>query len=265
MPIESQHAVLGNPTKDLWSLIFEPENRIFSINKRKFSHRSRSGVDIGVAIYIDARTEKSYSWAETRTVALDFGSRLRSLWGWKKGDVLGLFTPNCIDTPAIMFGTIWAGGVVSPANPAYTVEELAFQIKDSGAKALVTQADLLGVATKAALMSGISKDRIMLIGDDKDLSSKVDHFSSCRGNFKNYPSHRPLIEPKHDLAVLCYSSGTTGKPKGVKLSHENMVMNLLQIAATEDGNLNPIGGEDGNGDKVMAVLPYYHVYGNMFA
>ncbi|KAH6664580.1 hypothetical protein B0J14DRAFT_681684 [Halenospora varia] len=236
---------------DLWSFIFEQKDIIFPRHKR-------------LAIYIDAQTGQRHTWEETRAAALDFGAYLQDIWNWGKGDVLGIFTPNCIDTPAIVFGTLWAGGIVSPANPTYTTEELASQLKDSGANALVTQVDWLGVAIKAAQIVGISEDRIILIGDGKDPSGNVNHFSSFRGSSIICHHQRPEINLEKDLAFLVYSSGTTGHPKGVKLSHMNMMMNLLQIQATEGGNLSPVGGHDGNGDKIMAVVPYYHVYGIAF-
>lgn len=214
------------------------------------------------AIYIDSGTKKQYTWAQTKTAALEFGTSIQKLWGWKKGDVLGLFSPNSIDYPAIMFGTFWAGGTVSPANPAYTVDELAFQLKDSGAKALVTQFAYLEIATKAAQISGIPKDRIILIGDTIDPAGNFVHFYSCLGSsLRDSQCRRPIIDPKKDLGLLVYSSGTTGRPKAVMLSHENIIANQLQIQTTDEGNLSSSGGNDGHGDKIMAVVPYYHVYG----
>ena len=105
---------------------------------------------------------------------------MRGLWDWQKGDVLGLFTPNCIDFPPIVWGSHYAGGIVSPANPGYRVDELAFQLKDSGAKALVTQLPVLKVALEAAKRVGIPEDRIILMGDERDPENRIKHFSSVR-------------------------------------------------------------------------------------
>lgn len=176
--------------------------------------------------------------------------------------MLGLFSPNCIDSPAILFGALWSGGTISAANPAYTVDELAFQLKDSRAKALVTQLAYLDVATKAAQRAGIPKDRIILIGDDLDTTDQFKHFS-LRNNmrFEATQCQKPTIDPKRDLALLAYSSGTTGRPKAVMLSHEKLVANLLQVQATDEGNLKPTGGDDDHGDKILATVPYFHVYG----
>lgn len=224
--------------------------------------RENNITNIPPVIYISAQTKRHYTWSETKAAGLNFGATLHRLWDWKKGDVLGLFSPNCIDSPAIVFGTLWSGGTISAANPAYTVDELAFQLKDSHAKALVTQLACLDVATKAAQIAGIPNDRIILIGDDLDTTDQFKHFS-VHSNMRFEITHcqKPTIDPKRDLALLAYSSGTTGRPKAVMLSHENLVSNLLQIQATDEGNLNPTGGDNDHGDKILATVPYFHVYG----
>lgn len=211
-------------------------------------------------IYTDSDTSRSYTYAGVRNAAIDFGKGLKSQWDWKKGDVLAFYTPNCIDTPAITWGTHWAGGVVSPANPGYTPDELAFQLKDAGAKALVTQKAFLKQACEAAKKVGMPEDRIILMGDEKDVSGRFKHFSNVRNMSGASRYRRAKIDPKKDLAFLVYSSGTTGHPKGVMLSHENIVANVLMLKVGEAGNLTWNGGKDGNGDKVLAFLPFFHIY-----
>ena len=181
------------------------------------------------------------------------------MWEWKKGDVLGLYTPNCIDTPSIIWGCHWAGGIISPANPGYTTEELAFQLRDAGAKGLVTQKPFLKTALEAAKQVGIPEDRVILMGDERD--AKFKHFSSVRNIAGTNRYRRTKLNPKEDLAFLVYSSGTTGHPKGVMLSHENIVSNILMIKAGESGNLSWDGGPDGKGDNILAFLPFFHIYG----
>lgn len=180
---------------------------------------------------------------------------------WKKGDVLALFTPNSIDTPVVTWGTHWAGGVISPANPAYTAEELAFQLKTSGAKALATHLSVLPVAKEAAKMVGISEDRLMLIGDERDPDARIKHFTSVRNISGTTRFRKTKLDPAKDLAFLVFSSGTTGVPKGVMLSHRNIVANILQLKAGDGGQLSWNGNADGKGDRVLAFLPFYHIYG----
>ena len=217
--------------------------------------------DLSIVIYRDADTGRAYSYAQVKSTAIELGKGLKSVWEWRKGDVLALFTPNCIDTPAITWGVHWAGGVVSPANPGYTAEELAFQLKDSGAKALATQKPFLKVAVEAATKAGIPEDRIILMGDEKDESMRFKHFSSIRNIAGTNRYRRTKVHPKNDLAFLVYSSGTTGHPKGVMLCHENIISNLLMLKAGEGTNLSWDGGPTGNGDNILAFLPFFHIYG----
>ena len=150
---------------------------------------------------------------------------------------------------------------MSPANPGYTVDELAFQLKDAGAKAVVTQMVLLEVAVEAANKAGIPDERVILIGDERDESGRFKHFSSLRNIAGTSRYRRTGVDPKNDLAFLVYSSGTTGLPKGVMLSHENIIANILQLYVGEGGNLSWNGGPDGNGDNILGFLPFYHIYG----
>ncbi|KAF8847859.1 acetyl-CoA synthetase-like protein [Acephala macrosclerotiorum] len=246
MPTESSYPKLEVPDVDLWTFLFERKDREFPDDK---------------LIYIDPDTKRSYTYAQVRSTALDFGKGLKALWEWKKGDVLGLYSPNCIDTPALMWGTLWAGGILSPANPGYTADELAFQLKDSGAKALATQKPFLKTAQEACKKVGIPEDRIILIGDERDDTAKFRYFTNVRNISGTMRFRKAKIDPKKDLAFLVYSSGTTGHPKGVMLSHTNIVANSMMLKVGEAGNLSWKGGKDGQGDKLMAFLPFFHIYG----
>lgn len=246
MPTESLYPRFDIPDVDLWSFLFERSDRPYPDDK---------------IIYQDADTGRAYSYAQVKSTAIDLGKGLKAVWEWRKGDVLALFTPNCIDTPAVTWGVHWAGGIVSPANPGYTAEELAFQLRDSGAKALVTQKPYLKVAVEAAMQAGIPEDRIILVGDEKDETMRFKHFSSIKNFVGTSIYGRTKSNPKSDLAFLVYSSGTTGHPKGVMLTHENITSNILMLSAGEGGNLSWDGGPDGNGDSLLAFLPFFHIYG----
>lgn len=176
-------------------------------------------------------TKRSHTFAQVKEKAIDFGKGLKALWDWQKGDVLGIYSPNSIDTPIVMWGGHWAGGVISPSNPGYTVDELAFQLKDSGAKALVTQLSVLETARAAAKIVGLPEDRIVLIGDDRDPEGKFKHFSSIRNISGATRYRRTKVDPKKDLAFLVYSSGTTGHPKGVMVSFG--ILSLIDLFTDE--------------------------------
>lgn len=230
----------------LYDFLFERKDRDFPDDK---------------AIYVDGETKRSYTFAQVKATAIDFGKGLKGLWDWQKGDVLALYTPNCIDTPAITWGTHWAGGVVSPANPGYTIDELVHQLRDSGAKALITQLPQLDVALQAAKKVGIPEDRIALIGDAKHPEGRIKHFTSVRNISGTQRFRRAKVDNDKDLAFLVYSSGTTGLPKGVMLSHRNIIANTMQITAAEGELSYKPTKENPDGDAVLAFLPFFHIYG----
>ncbi|KAJ5559661.1 hypothetical protein N7513_002060 [Penicillium frequentans] len=246
MPVSSNYPPVDIPNVDLWSFLFEREDRPYPDDK---------------ILYQDAETKRHYTYKTLKDASLEFGKGLKATYDWKKGDVLALFTPNSIDTPVLTWGTLWAGGVVSPANPAYTAEELAFQLKNSGAKVLATQPAVLSVAKEAAKKAGIREDHIILLGDQRDPEARFKHFTSVLNISRATRYRKQKISPESDVAFLVYSSGTTGVPKGVMLSHRNIVSNIMQQVAGEGGNLSWNGGPDGKGDRVLAFLPFYHIYG----
>jgi len=247
MPYTSAYPALDIPNDvDLWSLLFERNDLNFPQTKE---------------LIVDGETGKrSYTWAGLRDASIAFGKGLKDLWGFRKGHVLAMYTPNSIDTPVVTLGAIWAGGIVTPANPLYTAEELAFQLKDSNAKGLVTQLPYLKTALEAAKRVGIPEDRIILLGDARDPQRKFKHFSQIIST--NFPNRfkKAKINPQNDLVFLVYSSGTTGLPKGVCLTHHNLVANMLQMFAIEGRFVHPTGGPGGEGDKQLAVLPFFHIY-----
>ncbi|KAF9890638.1 hypothetical protein FE257_005769 [Aspergillus nanangensis] len=244
MPVSSSYPSITIPKVDLWEFLFERADRPFPNDK---------------VIYNDAATRRRYTYQDVKDKALAFGRGLQAACNWQKGDVLALYTPNSIDTPIVMWGAHWAGGVVSPANPAYTVNEFAFQLKNSGARALITQVAHLKVARAAAKQVGIPESRIILIGDERDPDGKIKHFTSIFHSSGNFGKAK--INPEQDLAFLVYSSGTTGLPKGVMLSHRNIVANTLQLDVGEGGKKTWNGGPDGKGDRLLAFLPFFHIYG----
>jgi acyl-CoA synthetase (AMP-forming)/AMP-acid ligase II len=173
-----------------------------------------------------------------------------------------MFASNCIDTGPLTWGTHWAAGVVSPANPAYSATELAFQLKNSESKALLTQPALLETAFEAAKIAGIPRNRILVIGDEK--CGEAQHFVDFIQSAKDIPKARRTVQAPEDLAYIPYSSGTTGLPKGVMLTQRNMVANCIQVDSPQK-ELSWNGGPGGNGDIVLAVLPFYHAYGQPYA
>ncbi|EHL03229.1 putative 4-coumarate--CoA ligase 1 [Glarea lozoyensis 74030] len=116
-------------------------------------------------------------------------------------------------------------------------------------------------AVEACKKVGIEENRIILMGDERDETMRFKHFSSIRNTSGATRYRKTKIDPKKDLAFLVYSSGTTGHPKGVMLSHSNIVSNVLMGNTSEGGNLSWKGQKDNEGDKILAFLPFFHIYG----
>ncbi|ORY66285.1 putative phenylacetyl-CoA ligase [Pseudomassariella vexata] len=247
MVIKSPHPDLTITPVDLFTLLFERDDRPYPEDKE---------------LFIDGDTGRSYNFTQLKNTSIEFGKGLKSQWGFRKGDILGIFSPNSVDYPPVVWGAIWAGGICSTANPTYTVKELAFQMLDSKAKGIVTQLPMLPVVLEAAKEIGMPEDRIILMGHERDPKGKFKHFSDIRSTSFLSLSSKASIEPSKDLAFLVYSSGTTGLPKGVMLTHTNIVSNILQTVAVEArSGLHWSGGPDGKGDKQLGILPFFHIYG----
>jgi 4-coumarate--CoA ligase len=205
-------------------------------------------------IFVDIAAQKRLKYRDIRSSAEQFGRGLRQHWGWRKGDVLALLTPNSADVAAVTFGTLWAGGVVCPMNNLFKVGELVAQLKSSQAQALVTNVACLEVARQAALIAGLPQDRVIVLGE-ADSKGQIQHFTDL---YSTTPGiQKSPINPKDDLAFLVYSSGTTGLPKGVMLTHTNMVANVIQNTIPEEGML------DFMTDRNIGFLPMFHIYGNL--
>jgi 4-coumarate--CoA ligase len=205
-------------------------------------------------VYVDVATEKKHRFQDLRRISVEIGCGLRNQWTWQKGDVMVTFSPNSADIGSITLGTQWAGGVVCPVNNLYKVGELASLLKSSGAKALATDLSSLDVAREAALIVGLPLNRVILIGDP-DPNERAKHISSLQDSTKVV--QKVSINPKEDLAFLVYSSGTTGLPKGVMLSHENIVANILQSNEHEAHMTN------WRNDSMISFLPMFHIYGEL--
>jgi 4-coumarate--CoA ligase len=203
-------------------------------------------------IYVDVSTKKQMTVKDVSDAAEGFGKGIRQRWSWQKGDVMAVFSPNTIDFAPVVFGTHWAGGVACLFNNMYTVGELVSQLKSSGAKALVTHVACVEVAQEAALIVGLPLGRIILAGPN-DPSQRFKHFTDIHSSARDV--QRLKLDPKNDLAYLVYSSGTTGLPKGVMLTHENVVANILQVHANE-GQVS-----HWSRDRIIGFLPLYHIYG----
>lgn len=141
------------------------------------------------------------------------------------------------------------GGIVTTCNPLYTADELAKQLKDSKATWIITVPPFLEKVKEACTTVGLDASKQYVFGQAEGAVP----FASLLGNDGSVV---PDVEcdPKKDIVVLPYSSGTTGLPKGVMLTHYNLVANMLQVEAFETDVVK---------DKptFLGLLPFFHIYG----
>jgi acyl-CoA synthetase (AMP-forming)/AMP-acid ligase II len=165
--------------------------------------------------------------------------------GVRKGDVLALHSPNTIAFPLAFYAATRAGASVTTVHPQATAEEFAKQLRDSAARWIITVSPLLETARRAAeLSSGV--EEILVCDSAPGHRSLIDMLASTA------PEPQVVIDPAQDVAALPYSSGTTGVPKGVMLTHRQIATNLAQI--------RPLIGTE-PGERILAVLPFFHIYG----
>ncbi|ULR51420.1 4-coumarate--CoA ligase family protein [Streptomyces deccanensis] len=165
--------------------------------------------------------------------------------GVRKGDVLALHSPNTIAYPTAFYAATRAGATVTTVHPLATPGELATQLQDSGASWIVTVSPLLETARAAAERVGGIRE-IFVCDSAPGHRSLIDMLASAA------PEPAVDIDPVTDLAALPYSSGTTGVPKGVMLTHRSIATNLAQLEPVMPA---------GPGDRILAVLPFFHIYG----
>ncbi|MFE7853491.1 4-coumarate--CoA ligase family protein [Streptomyces sp. NPDC057403] len=165
--------------------------------------------------------------------------------GVRKGDVLALHSPNTIAFPTAFYAATRAGAAVTTVHPLATAEEFAKQLGDSAARWIVTVSPLLDTARRAAELAG-GVEEILVCDSAPGHRSLIDMLGSTA------PEPVVDIDPAEDVAALPYSSGTTGIPKGVMLTHRQIATNLAQLEAAMPA---------GPGDRILAVLPFFHIYG----
>jgi acyl-CoA synthetase (AMP-forming)/AMP-acid ligase II len=196
------------------------------------------------AALIEGPTGRTVTYAQLndaiRRVAINLSAR-----GFKKGEVFGILSPNIPEYAIALHGVAILGGIVTPINPLYTDREIAHQLKDSQARFLVTIPACLEKAQEAAAEAGI--EEVFVFGSGEGATS----FDSLLGE-NDQPLPEVDIDPKNDLVVLPYSSGTTGLPKGVMLTHHNLVSNMMQMDGLDYFY---------ESDILIAVLPMFHIYG----
>ncbi|KAF9361977.1 hypothetical protein BGX26_008149 [Mortierella sp. AD094] len=206
----------------------------------------------GKRVFVNPDTDEYITFGEFQLETKHFAAGLQDTFNFKPKEVLAILSYNQYDFGVPILGTLCAGGIVTTVNHSYTLDEVVHQLKDSGAKYMVTTIDLLPTATKAAEICGIASDAILLFGPDDPTSGTRSYKSIYAKRLAT-----PVKIDMEEIAYLCYSSGTTGRSKGVMLTHGSITANLAQIMSYD---AEVIKEKD---LVILGFLPLYHIYGLM--
>ena len=185
------------------------------------------------------------TYAELWDEAKRYAAVLRSK-GIGEGDKVALLLPNTHHFPLAYFGVLALGGVAVPVHALLKAEEIEYVLTDSGARALVCAAPLLGEGAKGAELAGVP---VLAVMDGGDASvERLDELAASAQGIE-------AIVPRdaHDTAVVLYTSGTTGKPKGAEITHLNVTMNVV-VSAQHSFDIDET-------DVVLGCLPLFHTFG----
>ncbi|RDH74641.1 4-coumarate--CoA ligase family protein [Mycolicibacterium moriokaense] len=194
---------------------------------------------------VDAKTGEQISYREAVARIDAFAGALAGR-GIAVGDVVALLAPNSSAFAVAFHGILRAGATATTINVLFTAKDIVKQLTDSKAKMLVTVGALLPQAREAAAAVGIDDDHLVVLDGADGHPSAADLLGAGAA------PPQVGFDPETHLAVLPYSSGTTGNPKGVMLTHRNLVANVAQIRAAQDVEAE---------DAVVAFLPFFHIYG----
>jgi long-chain acyl-CoA synthetase len=212
------------------------------------------------------------TYSELDSLSSHFAGFFLNHWKLKKGDAIAIQMPNLLQYPVVLFGALRAGLVVVNVNPLYTPREMQYQLKDSGAKAIVILANF---ASKLQQVQGSTQIENVLITELGDLfptakriitnfvvkfiKRMVPHYNIKHTTFRAVLALPQMTFKKpnmnlQDTAFYQYTGGTTGVSKGAILTHKNIVANLEQISEWMKPTL-----KDGE-EVIITALPLYHIF-----
>ena len=221
---------------------------------------------------------KTISYGELYELSGAFAAYLQQHTDLQPGDRIAVQLPNVLQYPVAVFGALRAGLVVVNTNPLYTAREMEHQFNDSGAKALVSLANMAHLVEQVVPKTGIKTVIISEVGDMLPPLKRLLVNSVVKYVKKMVPAYklpqavkftqalskgrgkavRDANPASSELAVLQYTGGTTGVAKGAMLTHRNLIANMLQARAMMASNMNE------GSEIVIAPLPLYHIYAFTF-
>ena len=233
----------------------------YTENFSEFVLRNVNQVDKNKVAITDANSKRSITFGELKNNVL----RVKQNIGVKKDSVVTIYSPNHVDYFSAIHGVISSGAIISPVNPAYTHEELQFQMSNSNSETIIAHEQCLENVLKAKQKTKISKIYVLedndssvitqkqqdlyekneLISFSSLLKKKIDVTTTDLFKFDGFHTN--------DVCALPYSSGTTGLPKGTMLTHNNLISNILQCYEVQSKFFK-------KNDVIMSPLPMFHIY-----
>jgi 4-coumarate--CoA ligase len=258
----SPHPSVALPRQSVWTFCFDAR-----------------GHDPSLSAYIDAPTGRTLSRAQTRSLTLELAYGLRNLMPAgervKRGDTVLIFSPNSLAWVLAAYGVIANGARLTPANGGYTARELLHQYMDSGARVALVHPTLVGTTFDMFKLAGVSeteaRKRIVVMEFGFGVPDGLIGMQDLMGKGSLPHEERFDGEQSNETFLMCYSSGTTGKPKGVEvryvLSHlprrcldsaiQTTHYNYTSELCMTEGANHIVSGQD----VVLATLPFYHILG----
>ncbi|GAA4664342.1 4-coumarate--CoA ligase family protein [Gordonia humi] len=198
---------------------------------------------------VDAMTDATTSYGQLAD-QIEATAGALAARGIGVGDVVAVLSPNTPVFATVFHGILRAGATATTLNALFTANEIAKQLRAAEARMIVTVSMMAPQALEAAHSVGIADADVVIL--DGEGSAASGHPSGAELLGAGHPAPHVSFDPASHIAALPYSSGTTGNPKGVMLSHRNLVANVSQV--------KPIQGF-ADDDVVLAVLPFFHIYG----
>ncbi|KAH3919563.1 hypothetical protein HBI56_028330 [Parastagonospora nodorum] len=209
-----------------------------------------------LAGFQNAITKERVNWADVKKYSTYISTALTKRYGLKTGQTVALFSQNTVWYPVAMFAGLRVGAKISGASPAYNEEEMTFALKTADAKFLLTTPASMEIAAASAKAAGLPQSSVFLLEGElpgyttiQDLIKMGESYGEANQTpaFKLQPGQKN----KDVCGFLSFSSGTTGLPKAVMISHQNVIAQCLQIQQITPETQR----------QVMAVLPLFHITG----
>lgn len=209
-----------------------------------------------LAGFQNAITKERVNWLQVKEYSTYISTALVKNYGLKEGQTISLFSQNTVWYPVSMFAGLRVGAKISGASPAYNVEEMTFALKTADAKFLMTTLGSVEVAVASAKAAGLPQENVFLLEGELPGYTTVQELirvGKSYGENGQTPAFKlpPGKKNKDICGFLSFSSGTTGLPKAVMISHQNVIAQCLQIQQITPSTQK----------KIMAVLPLFHITG----